>query len=249
VLVWGNGQDATAGANEIIIRAKEATIGVPSETRQALRDGTNGFERILPGPDRMYPDTDLPPRRITREHLARIATTMPRPFWERELWYNELRLPRDIIAPLAISPFAGLFERAVKEWGLPPVATGVALTQLPKRISRSTPPLVPLTVAGMEEILKAWRDGLLVREGILPALAAMAAGIPFDRTRLPGPCSRAELDAAIQRARVQLAATTLHQPGKANHVLLALIMQQLRGRIDGRSVAQVLNDGVERSGT
>ena len=56
-------------SKEIIIRAKEATIGVPSETRQALRDGTNGFERILPGADRMYPDTDLPPTRITEDRL------------------------------------------------------------------------------------------------------------------------------------------------------------------------------------
>ncbi|HCV41854.1 MAG TPA: Glu-tRNA(Gln) amidotransferase GatDE subunit E, partial [Bacteroidetes bacterium] len=58
VIVWGDKQDAESGAREIAIRAKEATVGIPSETRQALRDGTNGFERILPGPDRMYPDTD-----------------------------------------------------------------------------------------------------------------------------------------------------------------------------------------------
>ncbi len=65
VLVWGNEQDTATAVNEIIIRAKEAAIGIPSETRQALRDGTNGFERILPGADRMYPDTDLPPQSVT----------------------------------------------------------------------------------------------------------------------------------------------------------------------------------------
>jgi glutamyl-tRNA(Gln) amidotransferase subunit E len=93
VLVWGSLQDVTTGAKEIIIRALEATIGVPSETRQALRDGTNGFERILPGPDRMYPDTDLPPRRITREHLAEMATHIPVPYYERQAWYRELGIP------------------------------------------------------------------------------------------------------------------------------------------------------------
>ena len=36
VLVWGNTIDATSGASEIAVRAKEATLGVPSETRQAL---------------------------------------------------------------------------------------------------------------------------------------------------------------------------------------------------------------------
>ena len=64
VIVWGSEEDVQTAVNEIIIRAKEATIGIPSETRQALSDGTNGFERILPGADRMYPDTDLPPKKI-----------------------------------------------------------------------------------------------------------------------------------------------------------------------------------------
>ena len=65
VIVWASDDDIQTAVNEIIIRAKEATIGIPSETRQALSDGTNGFERILPGADRMYPDTDLPPKKIT----------------------------------------------------------------------------------------------------------------------------------------------------------------------------------------
>ncbi len=69
VIVWGSEDDVKTAVNEIIIRAKEATIGIPSETRQAMSDGTNGFERILPGADRMYPDTDLPPKKITKERI------------------------------------------------------------------------------------------------------------------------------------------------------------------------------------
>ena len=72
MVVWGRQQDVETAAREIVIRAQDATRGVPSETRQALDDGTDGFERILPGADRMYPDTDLPPIRIDRG-LDRIA--------------------------------------------------------------------------------------------------------------------------------------------------------------------------------
>jgi glutamyl-tRNA(Gln) amidotransferase subunit E len=90
VLVWGGPEDVRLGAREIAERAREATVGIPSETRQALEDETNGFERILPGPDRMYPDTDLPPKRVAgiggRESgpvFPRIFSTekpdMPRP--------------------------------------------------------------------------------------------------------------------------------------------------------------------------
>lgn len=249
VLVWGSAADSAAGAAEIVIRAKEATIGVPSETRQALSDGTNGFERILPGPDRMYPDTDLPPRRITREHLARIGARMPRSFWEREHWYRSLGIPGDIIAPLAVSPFAGLFEKAVREWHLPPVAVGVALIQLPKRVARSTPNGLPITVDEMEALLGAWKDGVIVRESILPALAGMASGVPFDRGRLPGLCSPAELETVIHRTREHLEKTPLADPEKTGRVLLGMVMDQVRGRIDGKAVAGMLDHRPGRSGT
>ena len=57
---------------------------MPSETRQALSDGTNGFERILPGADRMYPDTDLPPHEITEERIQALRSSLPAQFWMRE---------------------------------------------------------------------------------------------------------------------------------------------------------------------
>ena len=88
VIVWGSEEDTTTAVKEIIIRAHEATIGIPSETSQALSDGTNGFERILPGADRMYPDTDLPPKKITRDRLSEIKQWLPEQFWKRQEWYN-----------------------------------------------------------------------------------------------------------------------------------------------------------------
>ncbi|MCB1282441.1 MAG: hypothetical protein KDB18_13045, partial [Salinibacterium sp.] len=57
VLVWGPQDDTLTAREEITKRVVEATLGVPPETRQPFEDGHTDFERILPGPDRMYPDT------------------------------------------------------------------------------------------------------------------------------------------------------------------------------------------------
>ena len=72
----GSPRDATTAAGEIVLRAREAVadIPVPNETRQALDDGTTGFERILPGADRMYPDTDLPPMAVGDGRIDRIRS-------------------------------------------------------------------------------------------------------------------------------------------------------------------------------
>lgn len=240
VVVWGTKQDAASGASEIIIRAKEATIGIPSETRQALRDGTNGFERILPGPDRMYPDTDLPPRRITREHLEHIKKEVPRPFWENERWYRDLGVPPDVVAPLNISSHAGLFEIAVKEWHLPPTLTAVTLIQLPKRVARKLHHSVGFSTETMREILLAYRDGALVKGGILPSMMMVAAGGEFSRQSLPPICSDGELSSAIERSAAELTSLNLFNPEKESEVLMGLVMDKVRGRIDGNVVATKL---------
>lgn len=87
ILVWGSPEDVATAIREIGIRAREATQGIPSETRQAFRDGTNGFERILPGPDRMYPDTDEPPIPLEDEMIERIRSGLPPTPWA---WRDEL---------------------------------------------------------------------------------------------------------------------------------------------------------------
>jgi glutamyl-tRNA(Gln) amidotransferase subunit E len=239
VLVWGSKQDVTTGASEIALRAKEATIGVPSETRQALADGTNGFERILPGPERMYPDTDLPPLRITRDRLDRIRADVPEPVWEREQWYRELRVPQDCIEPLSISPFAGLFARAVRDWGIDATAAAVILIQLPKRVARHTGTVYAFTRDHMSEVLRAFRDGTLAREGVVSTLVAIAGGIPFTHDTAPPPCTQKELEAVIHESSVSLQ-QNLRKPDRRKEALMGMIMSRIRGRVPGRTVAELV---------
>jgi len=118
ILVWGNDQDVDTAVKEIIIRAKEATQGVPSETRQALADGTNGFERILPGPERMYPDTDLPPLEMTSERIKGIAKANPEPIWEKQNRYEKIGVPKHLHNMISSSPQSSLFDTIVNKYNI-----------------------------------------------------------------------------------------------------------------------------------
>jgi len=110
VVVWGPRQDVDTAVREVLIRAQEALDGVPSETRQTFRDGTTGLERILPGPERMYPDTDTPPIPILDEWVDRITTDLAERPWERAGRYLDLGLTREAAARLATAPYAALFD-------------------------------------------------------------------------------------------------------------------------------------------
>lgn len=121
ILVWGDKADVTSAVNEIKIRAKEATVGVPSETRQAMFDGTNGFERILPGADRMYPDTDLPPLEISEKRIKKLEEKIPETIWDREEKYREMGIPEHLIIPIASSIRAKLFQAITSNYKISPV--------------------------------------------------------------------------------------------------------------------------------
>src|SRR4029077_16536073 len=58
-------------------RAEQALDGIPEETRDPLPDGRTRYSRPLPGRDRMYPETDVPPVRVTAERLERVHSSLP----------------------------------------------------------------------------------------------------------------------------------------------------------------------------
>jgi len=86
ILTWGKERDVETAINEMKDRLAEMLGGVPNETRQSLDNGVTDFERILPGPDRMYPDTDSAPTTITKKRVEEIRRNLPvSPFKVREL--------------------------------------------------------------------------------------------------------------------------------------------------------------------
>lgn len=236
VLVWGNEIDSETAVKEIIIRAKEATIGIPSETRQALHDGTNGFERILPGPDRMYPDTDLPPKRITRESLEKIKTNLPKQIWLNEKWYKELGIPEDTIEPLAVSRYNRLFESLVLEMNIDPVFAAVVLVQFVKRLARKKLNVNKLTPEVMKEIFTAYKDGKIVKDSFLYIMEMAASDNNFSINYIPSPASLSELQQIKNHCEIELSRMSFYEPHNRGKVLMGLIMNRLRLRINGKQV-------------
>lgn len=117
VLVWGPAEDVETAISEIIIRLKEILQGVINETRQRLPNGLTDFERILPGPNRMYPDTDSPPTPITDEMIARISANLPEtPPWVKMERFRKLGLMEDISLALIHSNYLEPLERALERF-------------------------------------------------------------------------------------------------------------------------------------
>jgi glutamyl-tRNA(Gln) amidotransferase subunit E len=245
VVVWGPDADAKLGAQEIIARAREATIGVPSETRQAFGDGTNGFERILPGPDRMYPDTDLPPKRIPPERLERVRASLPPHILTREGRYRELGVPEDLVARLAASPFAPLFEQAVGEWGVKPALAAVVLVQYPRRLKRRGLPVDRLDAATIEAVLRALGGRRLYKEGVLPLLERVLSAGGTVSEALPPVADAEGVIAGIRGATAVVKGLRFRREPARALKAMGFLMASLRGRADGAELAARLDGALQ----
>jgi glutamyl-tRNA(Gln) amidotransferase subunit E len=235
IIVWASDDDIQTAVNEIIIRAKEATMGIPSETRQALSDGTNGFERILPGADRMYPDTDLPPKQIATDRIGKIKSWLPEQFWKRQSWYKELGIPADTIDELSISKYAELFKKAVNEWKIKPTTAAVVLIQYPKRLKKSYLNTDLIDDEMLSSILKSYADGKITPDFILSALKMSIELGMFVEEIIPKPINDSELEKEILLAEQQM---EFIKKENAQSIMMGILMSKLRGRKSARKVSE-----------
>ena len=118
IIVWGPNKDTKTAVEEIKARVLEAFDGVPNETREAMRYGLTDFERILPGADRMYPDTDHPPVRITKDRVSKIKSGLPKQLHEVEKYFIDYGFSKIDAEILALSPLIEvarmLIEKKIK---------------------------------------------------------------------------------------------------------------------------------------
>jgi len=239
VVVWGPEADTVTAAEEIRLRYADAADGVPNETRQPFADGTTDFERILPGPDRMYPDTDSPPTRVTRDRVARLAATLPPRPWEREARYAAAGVPLPVIHYLIRRGGATLVDRLVAEAGADLRTACFFVGERLKGLRRNgvTVDTVPAErwlelfrlAAGTPVLLEA--DDAVVR-----ALAA-APDRPVAEA-----VAAAGLGDAPQAWRGNVEESLRRWPERAD-VAFALAMRELRGRVPAAAVAEAAAGG------
>jgi glutamyl-tRNA(Gln) amidotransferase subunit E len=173
-LVFGPETDCRTAVEEIRLRFVDATKGVPQETRQSLVGGYTTFERILPGPDRMYPDTDSPPTRITPERVEEIRVRLQTPPWERIAKYEGLRVPRETTEYLIRRGGARIVDALVEKTGVDPLTAAIEIGQRAKASRRAGIPLDRLGAGEWIQVFDLFTDGKLPREFIQPVAAQMA---------------------------------------------------------------------------
>jgi len=249
VLIWGPPADVQTAAQEIILRVEEAFDGVPHETRQARSEGCTDFERILPGPDRMYPDTDSPPCPIDPARVERIREILPQPPWVLQEQYESLGLAPDPARRLITHPRRATFDRALAATDASPRLAAWAFLELSRHLQRRG---IRMEAVGEEQwiaVLRLAADHRLFRES-LPLVLAYLADNPeedpedFLAAQNLAPLPPDRLDAEIRALIQRHSGLKVRRPENRPHVLMGLVMEQFLGRASGQALWQSLQRGL-----
>ncbi|MEW6336659.1 MAG: Glu-tRNA(Gln) amidotransferase subunit GatE [Acidobacteriota bacterium] len=239
VVVWGPEEDTVTAVEEVRLRLVDATDGVPNETRQPFADGSTDFERILPGPDRMYPDTDSPPTRVTRERVAGLRARLAPPPWVREERYHGAGVPRQVTYFLIRRGGAALVDRVVADAGAELRQAAFFFGERLKGLRRAGVPVdaVPAErwvelfrlVAERPALAQAWDEAVRALAAAPEKSAADALATHGLGDEPPG-----------WRERVVALAGVAAGGGAATGRLLATAMATLRGRVPAAEVGAAL---------
>ncbi|NQT33645.1 Glu-tRNA(Gln) amidotransferase subunit GatE [bacterium] len=247
VVVWGPPDDVVTGLNEIEIRCREAAVGIPNETRQRMTTGETDFERILPGPDRMYPDTDSPPLVIPRDHVAEIRKKLPEQPLDREKRYKKQGLPDHLTWMMAISPRAVLFDRLVSEGKIEPVLAATVLVELMIHLFRLGGEPETFGDDDLENLFTQHRQGSFTREGFRMLIEESAQTGSRNWTELTAKIGIRrvkpdEVKSIITDAASTVAGVNPMDEAQKFRMAMGLVMEKLRGSVPGTELAQMVKE-------
>ena len=213
LLVWGPASDMDTAIETVEERCKMAFAGVPNETRKALADGTTLFERVLPGPNRMYPDTDSAPIPIDEASIENIRASLPRSISACLAQMRDWKIPTDCQPFILKRTLFPLLEELIDDVGIDPVFAGTLLGHTLRRATGDRPgdsqwvlglaretrhrdlatdllkTLLPLAVthpqAGVDELLSLIGYSAASQSDIVEKIPAFAATFQQKRRRDP----------------------------------------------------------------
>ena len=164
VLFWATEEDIATALIVLEERGQFAFAGVPNETRKSLPDGTTIFERVLPGPDRMYPDTDSAPLPIADNDINAIRAALAPDVSEHIAQLAAWKIPGHLFEYLLSRNRVPLMQDMVEKHHLPPSYAARLLAQVLKSLEGRFPGWPYLPEESFRQLIDAVQKCNLVPE-------------------------------------------------------------------------------------
>ncbi len=230
----------------VIKRIEDAKIGVPAETRAATPSGETVYLRPRPGASRMYPETDIPPIIATKKEIEDAKKKVPKSC-EDSLFdlQKQYELNPQLALQIFDSEYLDLFESICKGKRIAPNFVASVLCGTITNLERRG---LDSKLLKNSDIIRAFEflsEGDIAKE----SLEIIFESIMSDKV--------SSIDDAIQKNAMssiddselngmldKLVSSNIkiieQQGERAIGPLMGLAMKNLRGKVDGQKINQLL---------
>jgi glutamyl-tRNA(Gln) amidotransferase subunit E len=245
IFVADTKEKAQSALSAVFKRVNQTLDGVPEETRRALTDGNTEFMRPLPGAARMYVETDIPPIPIEEDRLKKIMKQLPElPEQKYKRFIRKYKLSEELAKRMSLSEQAELFEELIKKYGAPPVAVATTLDEIPISLRREGVPVENIPSEAFRDVVQLVSKGELAREAIPDVLrhVAKSGATVQDVIQQLGlkRMTRSEVLKLVSLAIRENRKLIEERGEAAAKPLMGIIMEKVRGRADGKTVHELL---------
>ncbi|MEM1888941.1 MAG: Glu-tRNA(Gln) amidotransferase subunit GatE [Pyrobaculum sp.] len=232
VLLMGTEERELFEAARVVVdRLNAAFEGVPEETRAANPDGTTRFLRPRPGAARMYPETDLPPVKITFEIVKAAEEAARRTLDAKLAELMSMGVSKDLALRLIKSPHLDKFEEyAARFKDVSPQLIASILVNTAKALTREG---VEVSEEKLLSIFDALQRRVITKEAVEDILRNLKPGESAEEA-----ARRLGLVRLPYEEVAKIVEQVVKEVGREK--ALGEVMKRFRGRVDVDDVRRVL---------
>ncbi len=175
IIITGPADDIKTALETIEERCQMALEGIPNETRKSFEDGTTIFERVLPGADRMYPDTDSAPIPLDDDYIDDRKKNMPEDIIDRYKKLKAWDIPEDTYTYIFSKDYFPIIEQIIDELEIEPKFVGTFFGHSLKHAQGQyvgSDELFPTKIFKLFAFLKKEKLDVRLSQAMLPELVA-----------------------------------------------------------------------------
>ena len=253
VFVVSSKDKAFKALKAVYERVLKAFEGVPAETRAANPDGTTFYMRPQPGAARMYPETDIPPIRITKELIEESKKFMPMSIEELEQkLISKYLLSKDLVTQLIKENKLALFIELAQGYGhaVPPTFIASLLVSTLKALRSEGVNIDNISEEHIEAVVKALANKVIAKEAIPKILKEIAKNPEVDIDKVISKYRQladlGKIKSFIEETVRKHLDEVRKRGERADKYVMGLVMKELRGKVEGRLVYELVKEIIKK---